>query len=149
MSKKYTDSLSKAVREHYIRKLQCLYGVGVVGELRDEKCPHDRSLYKAMAALTTNICSSWAKPPRLKSSIVEKSEPSARMNYRGQNCRGKSQRLTRSCGRSYCKHNYLNTNKIKSSLLHGTKCNNMHTQVIAYLQRNGNLSLISAVLTGA
>ena len=53
MSKKYTDSLPKAARERYIRKLQCLYGV--IGELRDEKCTLDRTLYKAMAALTTNM----------------------------------------------------------------------------------------------
>ena len=61
MSKKYTDSLSKAAREHYIRKLQYLYNV--VGELRDEECletldPYDRTLYKAMAALTTNMADS-------------------------------------------------------------------------------------------
>ena len=53
MNKTYTDSLSRAARERYIRKLQCLYGV--VGELRDEKCTRDRALYKAMAALTTNM----------------------------------------------------------------------------------------------
>ena len=53
MSKTNTDSLSRAARECYIRKLQCLYGV--VGELRDEKCTRDHTLYKAMAALTTNM----------------------------------------------------------------------------------------------
>ena len=52
-SKKYTDSLPKAARERYIRKLQCLYGV--IGELRDEKCTLDHTLYKAMAALITNM----------------------------------------------------------------------------------------------
>ena len=53
MSKTYTNSMSRAARERYIRKLQCLYGV--VGELRDEKCTRNRTLYKAMAALTTNM----------------------------------------------------------------------------------------------
>lgn len=42
-----------------------------------------------------------------------KSEPSARVNYRGPNCHGRSQNLTRTCGRSYREDNYLTTNKME------------------------------------
>ena len=43
MSRRYTDSLSGMAREHYIRKLQCLYSM--VGE-NEKKCLENLDPYK-------------------------------------------------------------------------------------------------------
>ena len=59
MSKKYTDSLPKAARERYIRKLQCLYGV--VGELGDEECLETLDPYKLPDDQWVDDLSKW--PP--------------------------------------------------------------------------------------
>ena len=58
MSRRYTDSLSGMAREHYIRKLQCLYSM--VGE-NEEKCLESLDPYKLPEGKWVEDVSKW--PP--------------------------------------------------------------------------------------
>ena len=58
MSRRYTDSLSGMAREHYIRKLQCLYSM--VGE-NEEKCLESLDPYKLPEDKWVDDVSKW--PP--------------------------------------------------------------------------------------